>query len=119
MNGERQWLEKREYSRISKLNLQEIGQFSSAGSTEGKAGAVVQDDAVFTMEPGLEFFYSIQVHDCRPVNPYKLLWIKLAFKSTDRLTMQKRFLCRMKADVLALGFDPIDIGGLDKQDARV
>jgi hypothetical protein len=64
-------------------------------SRERELCAVLKVDAIFTMEPGFEFSNAGDAHDRGAMDANKFLGIELRLKTSNGLSQQVGFFCRM------------------------
>src|SRR5581483_179346 len=88
--------------------------FRSARRHESRA--VDEDDGVLPVEERLQFADALRVDDGRPVNADEAIRIQCRLHPLHRLAQQVGVGADVEADVVALGFDPIDLFDLEKVD---
>src|SRR5215470_14593928 len=94
-------------------------QFFPVALGQRQLNAVGQDDSILAVEPGLHFLDPVDVDDRRTMNANELGWIESRLQIAQRLSQQMRLARDMDSHIVALGFDPVNLGGLDKKDAAI
>ena len=74
----------------------------------------MQNHAVFAVKPRLEFFDSVEPNDSRAVDSQKLFRIELSSEVADCFAQQMRLLSGVQGNIVAFGFNPIDLVGSHK-----
>ena len=88
---------------------EKFGQLLSATATENQLRAVVEDDAILMVEPWLELFHPIDIHDVRSVYAHKFSRIQLVLDGRHALPEQIGFVADMDANVFSFCCDPVDL----------
>ena len=95
--------------------LQALLEFADAAG-EGDADAVEEDDDVFVVEGGFDFADAVQAGEGGAVQPEKFLGRNLGFDGREGFAEDEILLARVHHDVVAGGFDPVEVG--DFHEAR-
>src|SRR4030095_1444433 len=99
------------------LIIEELGEPFSIIATQRELGAVAKDHRVVAAEHRVKLLYAVDVYHRRAVDAEKLFRIELLFDAVHRLADHMRLAADMKLDVIAGSFDPIDLVGLEEEDA--
>src|SRR5215204_957719 len=78
---------------------------------------VFQDDAIFTMKPGLHLLDAIYFDNGRTMNSPKLPRVKLLFQTADRFAQEIAFLIVVDLHVVSFRLDAVNILHVQKEDS--
>src|SRR6266480_1966527 len=77
--------------------------------------AVAQDDGIFTVKQGLEFFDAFDVDDRRTADAHEFICGKFALQRGHRLAVQMGLVSDVEFHVIVCGFDPVNLIDFQKQ----
>ena len=81
--------------------------------------AILQQDHVVAVKPGLDFTDAVNVDDGRAVDAREVARIKLPVQGRERGANLVAALAHMQAAVVSFRLNPIDLSGLHQQNAVV
>src|SRR5215510_9386334 len=79
--------------------------------------AVLHDDAILAVKPGLHLFDLVDLHDGRTMDAAKLSRVELLFQATDRFAQQVSLLIIVDAYVISFRLNALNVIDTDKEDA--
>src|SRR5204863_9162651 len=92
-------------------------QLLSVAAREREPRAVLQEDVVLAVRPGLQLLDAVEPDDCGAVYAHELFGVELRFETRDCLAQEVRLLPRVNGNVVALGLDPVDLVRVEEEDA--
>ena len=78
--------------------------------------AILQHDDVLAFEHRLKFFHAVEIDNGTSADAKKGFGIELGFERVESLAQNVAFLAGVDTDVVAGGFDRVDVGSLDDGD---
>jgi hypothetical protein len=91
--------------------LQQFLQAIAIGAAEREFRAVSQPDGVIAVEERRQFLDAIQMDEAGAVDAQKARRIEPAFQMAERFAQQVGFGSGVQRDVIAAGFDPVNVFG--------
>jgi len=96
---------------------QQFAQLLAVIAARSQLRAVLQDDDVIAVKPGLQLFDTIEIDDDRAVDAEKFVGIEFGSQSGDRFAQQMSFPAGVYPHVIGGGFDPVDLIRAQEKDA--
>jgi hypothetical protein len=78
--------------------------------------AILQHDDVLAFEHRLKFFHAVEIDNGASADAQKGFGIELRFERVEGLAQNVAFFAGINTDVVAGGFDRVDVGSLDDGD---
>jgi hypothetical protein len=99
--------------------FEDLGTLGDVAAAPAKFGAVVQDDFVFTMEPGKEFADGFETNQAAAVDADEELRVERVLQGIEGAPEGMSLLAAVEEKVIAVGFDPGNIADRNEKGARV
>src|SRR5947207_11311856 len=96
---------------------QQALKFGAIASAQGQLGAVLEDDFVVPMKPGLQLLDALEVNHGGAVNAQKLIGMQPGFQIIHGVAQQVHVAADVKAQIVPGRLNPVDFLGAEEKDA--
>src|ERR1043166_1917336 len=90
--------------------------FTEQAASHCETFAILEHDDVLAFEHRLKFFHAVEINNGTAADAKKGFGIELRFERVESLAQNVAFLAGIDTNVVAGGFDSVDVGSLDDGD---